>query len=496
MINPQKTLQLSPYSELYDMLVPADNFLRRMHDEIDFSFIYRELSEKYSPDMGRTAYCPVMMFKYMMLKVISKLSDIDLVEEVRVNMAYKYFLDMRPEEMPVDPSTICKFRRQRLKDVDLLELLLGKTFEMAEEAGIMVRREDSKIHVRAIVDGTHTVSPSSYYRPVPALKEWSKKLRYQLYACLPGLKGRVKSDRGIKATDLKGEMEYARSLVAFARSLGAVAELPRVRKVVNRLDEMVGDIMDHYSYSPTDPDARVGHKNSSTEFFGFKTQMVEDADSELILAARVTSGEVGDAIPGIEAVRAVLARPGFAVDELLGDAAYSGTPFINLARASGFELIAPPHPNLGSSIDGRDGFTFNKDADRFICPQGHLAVYQSVKRYKRDNGRESVSYTFDKDKCAVCPVRDTCLKGKKRTGGRTFTVTRLTKGQRDLLKRSQTEDFKRRRRERYKIEAKNSHLKRGLGFGKAMAHGIEMMGLQTAVTIFLSNIKKIYAKKR
>lgn len=496
MINPQKTLQLSPYSELYDILVPADNFLRRMHDEIDFSFIYRELSQKYSPDMGRTAYCPVMMFKYMILKVLSQLSDIDLAEEVRVNMAYKYFLDMRPEEMPVDPSTICKFRRQRLKDVDLLQLLLDKTFEMAEEAGIMVRRKDSKIHVRAIVDGTHTVSPSSYYRPVPALKEWSKKLRYQLYVCRPELKGRVRSDRSIKATDLKGEMEYAKGLVDFARSLGVVAEVPRVRKVVNRLDEMVNDIADHYSYSPTDPDARVGHKSSSTEFFGFKTQMVEDADSELILAARVTSGEVGDAIPGIEAVKAVLAHPDMAVDELLGDAAYSGTPFIDLARSGGFELIAPPHPNLGSSIDGRGGFTFNKDADRFICPQGHLAVSQSIKTYKRDNGRMSASYTFDKNRCAVCPVRDTCLKGKKKTGGRTFTVTLLTKGQKELLKRSQTEDFKRRRRERYKIEAKNSHLKRGLGFDKAQAHGIEMMELQTAVTIFLSNIKKIYAKKR
>ncbi|MBO5742308.1 MAG: IS5/IS1182 family transposase, partial [Bacteroidaceae bacterium] len=68
MIKTQKKLLLSPYAELYDILVPANHFLRRMHDDIDFSFIYDELVGKYSQDMGRTAYDPVMMFKYLILK--------------------------------------------------------------------------------------------------------------------------------------------------------------------------------------------------------------------------------------------------------------------------------------------------------------------------------------------------------------------------------------------------------------------------------------------
>ena len=144
MIKTQKKLLLSPYAELYDILVPANHFLRRMHDDIDFSFIYDELVGKYSQDMGRTAYDPVMMFKYLILKTISKLSDVDLIEDVRVNMAYKFFLDIEPEAMPIDPPTLCKFRRQRLKDMDFLDLLLGKTFKMAEESGILVRREDTR----------------------------------------------------------------------------------------------------------------------------------------------------------------------------------------------------------------------------------------------------------------------------------------------------------------------------------------------------------------
>lgn len=494
MIKKQGTLMLSPYAELYDIVVPAGHFLRRLREDIDFSFIFDELACKYSPDMGRGAYDPVMMFKYLMLKVISQLSDEDLMEEARVNMAYKYFLGLEPEAMPADPTTLCKFRRQRLKDTDLLDTLLRKTFEMAEDKGIMARdMKDGKIHVRAIIDGTHTVSYASLYRPVPALKDWSRKLRRQLYECMPELKGSVANDRGISSTDLDGEIAYARQLVEFTRGLGRVAELPRVKRVLNRFAELVDDILDHYTCSAADPDARVGHKTADTEFFGYKTQIVEDADTELVLAASVTSGEVGDALPGKEAVEAVLAVDDLAVDELIGDTAYSGQPFLEQARDGHFELLAPPHPNLGASIDGRGGFTFNKDADRFVCPKGHLAVSKRTVTYKRDNNRKSHIYLFDENKCGVCPIRGECIKGKK-AKARTFSVTALSPEQDDLLERSRTEDFKQRRKERYKIEAKNAHLKRGLGYGRTMGKGIGMMELQAAVTLFVSNIKKIYAK--
>lgn len=407
MITQQKKLVLSQYTGLYDILVPADHFLRRLHDDIDFSFIYRELVDKYSESMGRTAYDPVMMFKYLILKVISKLSDVDLVNEVRVNMAYKFFLDMAPEEMPVDDSTLCKFRRTRLRDTNLTDLLLAKTFEMAEGKGILRRSDDNRIHIRAIIDGTHTVSAASLYRPVPALKEWSKKLRHQVYTLLPEMEGRLRTDKEISSRDLTDEVEYCRALIAAVEGLlGEAAEFPRVKRVLNRFRELVDDITDHYSYSPVDPDARVGHKSADTEFFGYKTQIVMDAETDMVVGVRVTSGEVGDALPGREALAGVLANGDFKVDEVLGDAAYSGQPILELAREHSFELLAPPHPNLGSGIDGRDGFTFNKDADMFICPNGHLAVSKRSVTYKNDNGRKATFYTFDRAKCSVCPQRE------------------------------------------------------------------------------------------
>ncbi len=48
----QHTIQFSDYSELYDLIIPQDNLLRRIKDIVDFSFIQKELMDKYCHDNG------------------------------------------------------------------------------------------------------------------------------------------------------------------------------------------------------------------------------------------------------------------------------------------------------------------------------------------------------------------------------------------------------------------------------------------------------------
>ena len=43
MIQHQLTLILSPYIDLYDLIVPKDNLLRQINELVDFSFVYDEL---------------------------------------------------------------------------------------------------------------------------------------------------------------------------------------------------------------------------------------------------------------------------------------------------------------------------------------------------------------------------------------------------------------------------------------------------------------------
>ena len=55
MISNQETLNLSPYSAIYDMVVPKDNMLRQINELVDFSFILEELKTKYCLDNRRNA---------------------------------------------------------------------------------------------------------------------------------------------------------------------------------------------------------------------------------------------------------------------------------------------------------------------------------------------------------------------------------------------------------------------------------------------------------
>ena len=49
------------------------------------------------------------MFKYLLLKSIYDLSDVDVVERSKYDMSFKYFLDMAPEDEVINPSSLTKF---------------------------------------------------------------------------------------------------------------------------------------------------------------------------------------------------------------------------------------------------------------------------------------------------------------------------------------------------------------------------------------------------
>ena len=115
MIEQQQKLVLSPYTEIYELVVPKDNLLRQIKELVDFEFIYDELLDKYCLDNGRNAKKPILLFKYLLLKYLYNLSDNGVVERSRYDMSFKYFLDMAPEDEVINPSSLTKFRKLRLK---------------------------------------------------------------------------------------------------------------------------------------------------------------------------------------------------------------------------------------------------------------------------------------------------------------------------------------------------------------------------------------------
>ena len=280
MLSQQQELVLSEYSALYDIVVPQDNLLRRINGLVDFSFVYQELLDKYCPDNGRMAESPIRMFKYLLLKVIYDISDVDVVERSRYDMSFKFFLGIAPEAEVINPSSLSKFRKLRLKDMDLLNLLIKKTVDIAIEKGVIKSKT-------IIVDATHTGSRSNPYSPIEILRLRSKQLRKTIYNADEDIKDTLPKKN--EDDDLVKELDYTKELLDIVSGNAGIAEVPAVKQRINMLKETLEDIEDHYTTSK-DEDARMGHKSEDSSFFGYKTHIAM-SDERIITAAVVTSGE-------------------------------------------------------------------------------------------------------------------------------------------------------------------------------------------------------------
>ena len=455
----QQTIQFSNYSDLYDLIIPRDNVLRRINDLVDFSFIQKELMDKYCHDNGRMAESPVMMFKYLLLKTIYDISDVDVVERSR------YFLGMSPENTDlINPSSLCKFRKLRLKDKDLLNLLIGKTVEIAIEKGIIKSRT-------IIVDATHT----------------SKQLRKCLY----------ESDETIKNTlpkkntddDLEHELDYTKDLLDVVGSNPCLAEVPKIKERLNMLKEVLSDIEDHYVTSK-DEDARIGHKSKDASFFGYKTHIAM-SDERIITAATVTSGEKGDG-PQLQELVEQSRANGMVVDTVVGDTAYSGKDNIILSndKDNGFELVARLNPTISNGTrKEEDRFDYNKDAGMFVCPAGHMAIRKARQGKKGQGKNQALVFFFDVEKCRTCSKRNGCYK--EGTKSKSYAVQIKSEEHQQQADFERTEEFNAKMKVRYKIEAKNAELKNVFGYDRADSYGLDCMRMQGAMVIFAANIKRI-----
>src|SRR6478609_10499371 len=249
MIPNKKSPNYSPFIAIYNLVVPKDNMLRQINDLVDFSFVYEELKSKYCLDNGRNAVPPVRMFKYLLLKSIFDLSDVDVVERSKYDMSFKYFLDMAPEDMVIDPSSLTKFRKLRLKDIGLLDMLIQKTVEIAQEKDLITSKS-------IIVDATHTKARYNQQSPKEFLMEKSKLLRKAVYQIDEGMK--EKFPPKTTTNDLGDELEYCQKVIEVVEKEETIREYPSVKEKLNYLKEIVEDHQEHLQFSQ-DPDARIGH---------------------------------------------------------------------------------------------------------------------------------------------------------------------------------------------------------------------------------------------
>jgi transposase len=498
---------LSKFEGIYDIVVPKNHVLRKFADMVDFSFIMDELVDKYCLDNGRNAVSPIILFKYLILKVMYTLSDRDVVEHSMTDMAFKYFLGLRPEDDVISPSLLTKFRKQRLKDTNLLDMLIGKSLSIAKENGI-------KLSNVIIVDSTHTNSRyvarsigTQLYKLSDELLKTAKQFaepavakKWPKHEKLHTKKDHQYTKEECKAY-LDDAFEFSKQTIEAIENNEKVMFYPPVREKLNYLKENVEDDGSKLTLSK-DPDARIGHKTEDTSFYGYKTHIAM-TDDRIITAAVITSGEKSDGMELEELVEKTREN-GVEVKKVIGDTAYSGKANLALAKAEGheedgFELVAPLNPVISNTDreEGVDGFTFNKDAGMFVCPEGHMAYRKKIKKrnYKDDSPGKNPAmvYYFDVENCKHCPRREGCYQeGAKSRSYSVSIKSGLHKEQQEFQK---SQEFKDATKKRYKIEAKNGELKTRYRYDKTFFDGISGMTIQGAITLFVANIKREMALK-
>lgn len=485
----QINLNFSTHMELYDILIPADNFWRQLNNMVDFTFVYEQLKEKYSSTMGRTAEDVIRMFKYLLLKSYFELSDRGLVERTRTDMLFKYFLGYNPEDTKlIDPSLLTKFRRERLSSTEedpaktsteLMDKLIQKTVELALERGII------EVKNKIIVDATHTNARFSHISPREALIKQARNLRRSIYQIDESMHKKMPKKRESTGL-LEDQMEYTKELIKLIREDGRFEKLPSIKEQTDYLAETLEDTEIELEYSK-DQDARIGHKTADTSFFGYKTHIAMTPE-RLITAVTVTSGEKHDG-KELEKLIEKSEKSGIKVTAVIGDGAYSETDNLEYCEKNKIKNVS----KLSKSVThgngkNKDDFEYNKDADMYVCKAGHMAIRKAKQGSKKNNSQVE-SYYFDVEKCKHCPNREGCYKEGAKT--KTFSVKLKSETHIKHMEYMETAEFKELYAERYKIEAKNGELKTNLGYGTANATGKVGITIQGATTLFLANMKRI-----
>ena len=93
-------------------LVPARHLLRRVEEAVDFGVVHR-LTARFYSHTGQPSVDPVVLFKMALLGYLyGVLSERRLVEEIRLNLAYRWFIGYDLDEAIPDHSVLSKARRR------------------------------------------------------------------------------------------------------------------------------------------------------------------------------------------------------------------------------------------------------------------------------------------------------------------------------------------------------------------------------------------------
>lgn len=362
MLREQDNNQTSLEFVSIEELVPKDHLLRKIDKVIDFSFIREKVKGLYCANNGRPAIDPEVLFKMLFIGYLYGIrSERQLVREIQVNVAYRWFLQYGLTTKVPDASTISQNRRRRFSESTIYQDIFDEIVLQAVN--------------RKMVDGKVLYSDSTH------LKANANKNKYEL-------KDVQKSTR-----------DYVDALEEdINKDRAAHGKKPLAHKEVTPETKET-------RVSTTDPESGYMIRDGKPEGFFYLDHRTVDNRHSIITDAFVTPGNVHDSIPYLDRLDRQRERFGFTVEAVGLDAGYFTAAICKgLEEREIYGAIAYRRPNHIKGYLRKSDFIYSPENDNYRCPQGHTLEYRTT---DREGYRH---YASNREVCSQCPQRSECTR--------------------------------------------------------------------------------------
>ena len=145
-----------------ESFIPKDHYLRRLDKVLDLDFIHDIVKDNYCQTNGRPSIDPEVIIRLFLLQAMDGIRHVrDLMRQVQVNLAYRWFIGYELDEKLPDHSTLSK-SLDRFGD-DVFNELFERSISQCQKSGLI---EGKVLHVdattiRADIDKRRVNRPDS-----------------------------------------------------------------------------------------------------------------------------------------------------------------------------------------------------------------------------------------------------------------------------------------------------------------------------------------------
>ncbi len=494
-----KSAQSSFYGAyLYDRIVPEDHLLRKINQVVDFSFVRELLKDRYTPNFGRPAEDPEFMLRLCLLQYLYGDSDRQVIENARVNLAYKYFLGLAVDEDVPDDSTVSYFRAIRLGE-DKFKQVFQQIVQQCMDSSLVTGK-------RQIVDSTHIVADIA----INSLTGLVELCRHNVIREVQRQSPKVAEKLGLQEVQFTKQDRFARKEEHLEHELDEARKLldvvtgelkddrlqvnPGLQDHLQILEKAVADREDGAEdrlISPVDIDARAGRKTSKS-WAGYKGHVVMEEESEIITAVETTPANRADGNQLKPLLQQQEETLQIVPQELSADKAYgSGANLEHLEskNITGYISLIDKVNHIDHDFFTVTDFHCDTAHDTVTCPAGCTAVYHRRATFHTDKlKRNGYVFQFSPAQCNSCRLKHKCHQSNR---GRSVHISYYDPVVRQMRERMDSESGKEAYRNRYKIEHKVADLARYCNMRHCRYRGLAKAKIHTLLAATVSNIKRM-----